>query len=74
MRQLPARGTDPLSREAAVRTPFHALITTGQRQEKQDFLLYRTEAMLQESPVGLRPRAIVSECNGIHSVFKSFRN
>lgn len=30
----PSGAQDPLSREATVRTPFHALITTGQRQEK----------------------------------------
>lgn len=43
--------------------PFHALITTGQRQEKENFLLYKTEGKLKEGPT-----------NGIHSIVKSFGN
>lgn len=50
--------------------PFHALVTTGQRQQKENFLLYKTEVRLKEGPanstsVGHRMRAIISEFNGI---------
>jgi len=62
-----------------MRMPFHALIATGQRQEKENFILYKTEVKLKEGPtnstsVGLRMRAIINEFNGTDSIFKSFRN
>lgn len=77
--QLTNVGNDPMWREATIRMPFHALITTGQRQQKENFLLYKTEVKLKEGPtnstsVGLRMRAIINGFNGIHSIFKSFRN